>query len=162
MKNLRFQFAGGVGGFVRPFFFGFEGVNGGFWSVSGVWGWVGMGLFVGEAGSSQRAVGRGSASGGTGGTAGESGGKPPHSRRGDCDRRHRLLLYLYRGRCAFGHQNAQRDFSKTRFLGNNAEKNFIFWDFSDFGRCAFGRAGREIGRLTEDGVFQPRIHKPMS
>jgi hypothetical protein len=53
-----------------------------------------------------------------------------------------MLLYLYRGRCAFGHANAQRKFSKPRFWGNNAEKNFIFLDFSDFERCAFGRAGK--------------------
>jgi hypothetical protein len=29
---------------------------------------------------------------------------------------------------------------------NNAEKNFIFLDFFDFARCAFGRAGGVLRR----------------
>jgi hypothetical protein len=104
--------------------FGFDGLE---------MGWK-MGSFVGQpAVGVQLAVGRGLA----GGNAAARCCAP----EGRGVRRHIMLLYLYRGCCAFGRANAQRKNSKPRFWVNNAEKNFIFLDFQVFARCAFGRAG---------------------
>jgi hypothetical protein len=74
----------------------------------------------------------------------ESGGKPPHSRRGG------LVVIvcssIYTGGVArFVTKRRSAIFGILVFERITRKKNFIFLDFFDFGRCAFCRAEGEWG-----------------